>query len=167
MEALLARAEAMEPALRVWVTLDRDRALAEARTRERGVREIGAQTPVSLHGVPVGVKDIFFTRGMRTTACSPIYADFVPAHDSTAVERLESAGGVVMGKTVTTEWACMDPPPDPQPVERRAHAGRVEQRVCRRSRRPHLSGRARLADGGLGPEAGRLQRRRRTQAELR
>ncbi len=111
MEALLARAEAMEPALRVWVTLDRERAVAEARARER---EIGADAGL-LHGVPVGVKDIFFTRGMRTTACSPIYADFVPAHDSTAVERLKSAGGVVMGKTVTTEWACMDPPPTRNP----------------------------------------------------
>ena len=111
MEALLARAEAMEPALRVWVTLDRDRAVAEARARER---EIGADAGL-LHGVPVGVKDIFFTQGVRTTACSPIYAGFVPDHDSTAVERLKSAGGVMMGKTVTTEWACMDPPPTRNP----------------------------------------------------
>ena len=113
MEALLSRAEALEPALRVWATLDRDRALAEARALERGVREGPDGGP--LHGAPVGVKDIFFTRGMRTTACSPIYADFVPGHDSTAVERLKGAGGVVMGKTVTTEWACMDPPPTRNP----------------------------------------------------
>ena len=108
MEALLSRAEAMEPALRVWATLDRDRALAEVRAL------VGADAG-PLHGVPVGVKDIFFTQGMRTTACSPIYANFVPAHDSTAVERLKNAGGVVMGKTVTTEWACMDPPPTRNP----------------------------------------------------
>ena len=113
MEALLSRAGAMEPALRVWATLDRDRALAEARARERRVRE--GEDGASLHGVPVGVKDIFFTQGMRTTACSPIYADFVPDHDSTAVELLKRAGGVVMGKTVTTEWACMDPPPTRNP----------------------------------------------------
>ena len=111
MEALLVRADAMDPTLRVWVTLDRERAVAEARARER---EIGADAGL-LHGVPVGVKDIFFTQGMRTTACSPIYADFVPGHDSTAVERLKSAGGVMMGKTVTTEWACMDPPPTRNP----------------------------------------------------
>ena len=113
MEALLSRAEAMEPALRVWVTLDRDLAVEEARARELGVRDGAVLGPI--HGVPVGVKDIFFTRGMRTTACSPIYADFVPGHDSTAVERLADAGGVVMGKTVTTEWACMDPPPTRNP----------------------------------------------------
>ena len=113
MEALLSRAEAMEPSLRVWATLDRDRALAEAGARERRVRE--GEDGDSLHGVPVGVKDIFFTQGMRTTACSPIYADFVPDHDSTAVELLKRAGGVVMGKTVTTEWACMDPPPTRNP----------------------------------------------------
>ncbi len=111
MEALLARAEAMESALRVWVTLDRERAVAEARARER---EIGADAGL-LHGVPVGVKDIFFTQGVRTTACSPIYSGFVPDHDSTAVERLKNAGGVMMGKTVTTEWACMDPPPTRNP----------------------------------------------------
>ena len=113
MEALLSRAETMEPALKVWVTLDPEEALEQARASERTLRRDGDTGP--LHGVPIGVKDIFFTEGVRTTACSPIYADFVPDHDSTVVARLKQAGAVIMGKTVTTEWACMDPPPTRNP----------------------------------------------------
>ncbi|MCH8206841.1 MAG: amidase [Chloroflexi bacterium] len=113
MEALLSRAETMEPALKVWVTLDPEAALEQARESERTLGRNGDTGP--LHGVPIGVKDIFFTEGIRTTACSPIYADFVPGHDSTTVARLKQAGAVVMGKTVTTEWACMDPSPTRNP----------------------------------------------------
>ena len=113
MEALLSRAETMEPALRMWVTLDPEAVLEQARERECALGGAGDTGP--LHGVPIGVKDIFYTEGTRTTACSPIYQDFVPDFDSTAVARLKEAGAVMMGKTVTTEWACMDPPPTRNP----------------------------------------------------
>ena len=113
MEALLRRGEALEPDLDVWVTLDEDAALETAHLRDRELANEGPRGP--LHGVPIGVKDIYYTRGVRTTACSPILADFVPDFDSTAVAKLRSAGAIVMGKTVTTEFACGDPPPTRNP----------------------------------------------------
>ena len=111
--ALLARSRELEPSLRVWVSLDEDAVLASVRSRDRELAAEGARGP--LHGVPVGVKDIYDARGYPTTACSPILADFVPARDSTAVSRLRRAGAVIMGKTVTTEFACGDPPPTRNP----------------------------------------------------
>ncbi|MGH2542569.1 MAG: amidase, partial [Ardenticatenaceae bacterium] len=68
-----------------------------------------------LHGVPIGVKDIYYTRDMKTTCCSPIYADFVSDYDSTPVALLRKAGAIIMGKTVTTQFACGDPPPTKNP----------------------------------------------------
>ena len=113
MESLLFRSSQLEPRLRVWVTLDGPAALAEA---ERSEEALAADGPIGpLHGIPIGVKDIYYTQGVKTTACSPIYADFVPEYDSTAVARLRAAGAIIMGKTVTTEFACMDPPPTRNP----------------------------------------------------
>ena len=113
MESLLARAEALEPNLRVWVTLDAEGALKAAREAERELARGGPRGP--LHGIPVGIKDIYYTKGMRTTACSVIYEDFVPDHDSTAVAKLKESGAIIMGKTVTTEFALGDPPPTRNP----------------------------------------------------
>ena len=113
MEALLSRATAMESSLRVWVTLDPDAALDAARRSERELQQKGPQGP--LHGIPVGVKDIYYTKGVKTTACSPIYADFVPEHDATTVALLKKAGAIITGKTVTTEFACGDPSPTRNP----------------------------------------------------
>ena len=113
MESLLSRAAASEASLRVWVTLDPDAALEAARESERELAERGPRGP--LHGVPVGIKDIYYTRGVRTTAGSPIYADFVPEYDATAVALLKKAGAIVMGKTVTTQFAFTDPPPTGNP----------------------------------------------------
>ena len=113
MESLLARSEALENDLRVWVTLDPDAALAEARDSERRLGEEGPVGP--LHGVPVGVKDIFYVKAVRNTAGSPLYTDFVPDYDSTPVALLKRAGAIVLGKTVTTEFAMGDPPPTRNP----------------------------------------------------
>ena len=113
MDSLLSRAEAMEPSLKVWVTLDPEGALEAARRSEG---ELARSGPCgSLHGIPVGVKDIYYTQGVKTTACSPIYADFVPEYDATSVALLKRAGAIIMGKTVTTEFACGDPPPTRNP----------------------------------------------------
>ena len=111
--ALLERSRALDPSLKVWVTLDEDAALAAARSRDRELASDGPRGP--LHGVPVGVKDIYYTRGVLTTACSRILADFVPDYDSTAVAKLRQAGAIILGKTVTTEFANGDPPPTVNP----------------------------------------------------
>jgi aspartyl-tRNA(Asn)/glutamyl-tRNA(Gln) amidotransferase subunit A len=113
MGSLIGRSRALEPALNVWVTLDEDGAMGAAARSDADLARRGPRGP--LHGVPVGVKDIFYTRGTRTTGGSPIYADFVPEYDATAVALLKRAGAIVMGKTVTTEFACMDPPPTRNP----------------------------------------------------
>ncbi len=113
MGALLSRSNALDPDLRVWVTLDEDAAMDAA---SASADELARSGPVGpLHGVPIGVKDIFYTANLRTTGCSPIYADFVPSYDATSVAMLRRAGAVVMGKTVTTEFACADPPPTRNP----------------------------------------------------
>ena len=111
--ALLERSRDLEPSLNVWVTLDEDAALDAARSRDRELASDGPRGP--LHGVPVGVKDIYYTRGVLTTACSRILADFVPDYDSTAVAKLRQAGAIILGKTVTTEFANGDPPPTINP----------------------------------------------------
>ncbi|MDP6452667.1 MAG: amidase [SAR202 cluster bacterium] len=113
MEDLLNRVSRLEPTLSVWVTLDADAALETARQRERELLNEGPRGP--LHGVPIGIKDIYYTQGVLTTACSLILADFVPDHDATTVANLKRAGAIIMGKTVTTEFACGDPSPTRNP----------------------------------------------------
>ncbi len=112
-ESLLDRIERLEPTLRAWVTIDREDVLGAAQQRDRELEEKGPRGP--LHGIPVGLKDIFYTAGMKTTACSKIYADFVPTYDATSVVRLKEAGAIVLGKTVTTEFATADPSPTRNP----------------------------------------------------
>ena len=112
-ESLLQRITTHDPALQAWVTIDRAKAMDAALRRER---ELAAgDTPGILQGVPVGLKDIFYTAGMKTTACSRIYADFVPDYDATCVTRLKDAGAVILGKAVTTEFATSDPSPTRNP----------------------------------------------------
>ena len=113
MESLLGRIHRLEPGLKAWVTLDPEAALKAARDSERLLERGGPAGP--LHGIPVGVKDIFYTAGVRTTACSRVYADFVPAYDAACVARFKQAGAIMLGKTVTTEFAYADPPPTINP----------------------------------------------------
>ena len=107
--SLLDRIEALEPDLKAWVYLDRAAVLAEAEARDREIAQGAAPGP--LHGIPVGVKDIYYTAGIPTTACSRVYQDFVPEYDAAPVALLKGAGAIMLGKTVTTEFACMDPSP--------------------------------------------------------
>jgi aspartyl-tRNA(Asn)/glutamyl-tRNA(Gln) amidotransferase subunit A len=113
MEDLLNRVSRLEPTLTVWVTLNADAVLETARQRERELLNEGPRGP--LHGVPVGIKDIYYTQGVLTTAVSLILADFVPDFDATTVAKLKQAGAIIMGKTVTTEFACGDPSPTRNP----------------------------------------------------
>ncbi len=112
-ESLLQRIDRLEPEAHAWVTLDRAGVLAAARQLEQELDRGQPRGP--LHGVPVGVKDIYYTAGLKTTAGSRIYANFVPSYDATAVARLKEAGAIVLGKTVTTEFATADPGPTRNP----------------------------------------------------
>lgn len=105
----LARIAAREPTVRAWVHLDADAALAQARACDR-------ERPRSpLHGLPIAVKDIFDTADMPTAYGSPIYAGHRPARDAVAVALLRAAGAVVLGKTVTAEFAASFPGPTANP----------------------------------------------------
>ena len=90
------------PAVNAVCSLDADAARAAARAAEAAARDGAALGP--LHGVPVLVKDMIFTRGLRTTGGSQLYREFVPAVDDIAVERLRAAGAIVVGKTNTAEF---------------------------------------------------------------
>lgn len=108
-QALLQRIAERDDAVMAWAHLDPDRALEEARARDR-------ERPRSiLHGVPVGVKDILDTHDCPTECGSPIYQGNRPASDAACVGMLREAGMVVMGKTVTTEFAMRNPGPTRNP----------------------------------------------------
>lgn len=109
----LERIDQLEPRLQAWVTVDREGALQAAKQCEEEIERGQYRGP--LHGVPIGLKDIFYTKGLRTTAGSPIYADFVPDYDATTVRRLREAGGIILGKAQTTEFAALKPSPTHNP----------------------------------------------------
>ena len=112
-EALLARIDTLDGDLQAWVTIDRDAVLSAAQQREA---EVQRGDPLGLiHGVPVGLKDIFYTEGMLTACGSKVNADFVPEFDATSVAKIKAAGGIILGKTVTTEFASGDPSPTRNP----------------------------------------------------
>ena len=164
-EALLERIDALDGDLRAWVTIDRDAVLSASREREAEVRR---GDPLGLiHGVPVGLKDIFYTEGMLTACGSKVYADFVPAFDATSVAKIKAAGGIILGKAVTTEFASSDPSPTRKPVEPGAHARRLQQRIVCGGGGADGSGRSRLADGRVHLPPGGLQWHRRREAHLR
>ncbi len=102
-EAFHQKIKAEDPEIHAWLTLCEERALAQAqRVDERAAR--GEALP-PLAGVPVGIKDVMVTKGVRTTAGSKILGNFVPPYDSTAVARLEAAGAIVLGKLNCDEFA--------------------------------------------------------------
>ena len=113
MQSFLKVSESWEDKLNVWVTMDPELAMNSARICESEISSGIYKGP--LHGIPIGVKDIYFTKDMKTTCCSPIYQDFRSAYDSEPVKLLREAGAVIMGKTVTTQFACGDPPPTKNP----------------------------------------------------
>ena len=112
-ESLLRRIDSLEPQLQAWVYLDRESVISDAQQKEAEVNR-GASMGI-LHGIPVGLKDIYYTAGVPTTACSKVYANHVPEYDAATVSLMKQAGAVMLGKTVTTEFACMDPSPTLNP----------------------------------------------------
>ena len=106
-EACLARVREVDERVQAWAFLDPQHALAQARAADERRREGAALG--RLHGLPVGIKDIFDTGDMPTEDGTPLHAGRTPADDATAVARLRAAGAVIMGKTVTTELAYFSP----------------------------------------------------------
>src|SRR5690349_4279603 len=105
--ACLNRIAETDGAIQAWAYLDPEHALAQARAADElrsSGRPIGA-----LNGVPVAVKDIFDTSDMPTERGSPLYAGRTPPRDAAVVARLRAAGAIIMGKSVTTEFAFLTP----------------------------------------------------------
>src|SRR2546430_3101798 len=101
-DAVLSRIDAINPILNAFCRVAADRARAAAREAEIAVTKGEPLGP--LHGVPVSIKDVLFTRGLPTTGGSRLFADHVPDEDAIAVARLKAAGAIVIGKTNTSEF---------------------------------------------------------------
>jgi len=113
--ALLGRIDAVDPRLHGYVTVLHDRALEQARAAADEIAHGRYRGP--LHGVPIAIKDLCATKGIRTTCASQIFADAVPDHDATVVAQLNAAGAVTLGKLNLTEFAyCGYHPARPAPV---------------------------------------------------
>ena len=113
--ACLEAIAGVEKTVGAWAHFDADYALDQARERHSWRQEGRPLGP--LHGVPVGIKDIFDTADMPTEYGSSVHAGHRPLRDSTAVARLRQAGAIVMGKTVTTEFALYTPGRTTNPVD--------------------------------------------------
>jgi amidase len=104
MEAHLAQIERVNPLVNAFVTLVPEQALAQARTAdERAARGDGLPP---LHGMPVGIKDLIRTKGIRTTFGSVLFRDHVPDTDDLTAARFKAAGAIIVGKTNTPEFGC-------------------------------------------------------------
>jgi Asp-tRNA(Asn)/Glu-tRNA(Gln) amidotransferase A subunit family amidase len=110
----LERISALEPSIGAWAFLDPEHALAQAEAADR--RRAAGDRLGPLHGVPVGIKDIFDTADMPTENGTVLHAGRTPVEDAAAVALLRRAGAVVMGKTVTTELAVYAPGKTRNPV---------------------------------------------------
>jgi amidase len=104
LDAYLKVIEALNPKLNAIVTLVADQARHRARAAETAV--VKGEPLGPMHGLPIGVKDVTTTAGIRTTFASPLFKDYVPAEDAEAVRRLKAAGAIVLAKTNTPEFAC-------------------------------------------------------------
>ncbi len=101
-EALLARIAEIDPRVRAFITVAADSALAEARTADQALAD-GSAGPLT--GIPLAVKDLICTRGLRTTCASRILENFVPPYDAEVIRRLKAAGAILLGKLNMDEFA--------------------------------------------------------------
>src|SRR5216117_781504 len=101
-EAVLARIDALNPRLNAFCLVAHD--LARRGARESEIAVTKAEPLGALHGVPLSIKDVIFTRGLRTTGGSRLFAEAVPDDDAVVVGRLRAAGAVILGKTTTSEF---------------------------------------------------------------
>lgn len=116
-QACLKRVHALDDTLHSFVLLTEERALADAKAAEAAIMRDGPRS--GMHGIPIGLKDIVNTRGIRTTCQSKILQDNIPTEDATCAAKLAAAGSVLMGKLTTHEFADGGPSFDvPQPPAR-------------------------------------------------
>jgi len=113
LKSILQRIDSLEPSLKAWVTIDRQSIRKEAQRCKDEIKRGRWLGP--LHGIPIGVKDIFLTAGLKTTLGSKIFSAFIPPKDATVVDRLKKSGAIILGKTATTEFASLDPAPTRNP----------------------------------------------------
>ena len=119
--ACLERIAEVDPGIEAWAFLDREHALMQAQILDLSRAQGKATGP--LHGVPIGIKDVFDTGDMPTEFGSPLWAGRTPRSDAAAVARLRAAGAVIMGKTVTTEYAYFHPGKTRNPHDRERTPG--------------------------------------------
>lgn len=108
LQSCLEQVDRWESKVHAWVRLDRDKALSQARELDSQLKAAHWCGP--LHGIPFGIKDLFDWEGWSTAAGFPLYQNRMAARDSVVVGTLRQAGAVLMGKTVTTQFASFDPP---------------------------------------------------------
>lgn len=113
LETCLGRIDRLEERVRAWVLVDRDGARAEARRLTEELKRGQYRGP--LHGIPLGIKDIFDVFDWPTAAGSRLWANSIARQDATVVRKLREAGAVFVGKTVTTQYASFDPSPTRNP----------------------------------------------------
>jgi len=101
--AVLERIERLNPKVGAFITVTADHAMDAARAAEREIQRGGYRGP--LHGIPVGVKDTHYTKGIPTTAASPVLEHFVPDFDAAIVERLKAGGAILVGKLNLPEFS--------------------------------------------------------------
>ena len=109
-QMMLGRIEALDGQLKSYATVTAERALAAARQAEQEIAAGNYRGP--LHGIPVAVKDLCYTKGTKTMGGMSVFKDFVPDFDATAITRLEQAGAVLLGKLNLTEGAMAGYHPD-------------------------------------------------------
>ena len=102
-QAFIARIERLNPALNAFITVTAEQALQQAREAEAEMQRGHWRGP--LHGIPLALKDLIDTAGIRTTAASAVFKDRIPTDDAEVVRRLKAAGAVLLGKLNMHEFA--------------------------------------------------------------
>ena len=135
LERCLADLDRLEPQIGAFVHLNLDAARAAADQSTERWRDGKPLSPID--GMPVGIKDIIETIDMPTENGSPLFAGFRSERDAASVAALREAGAVIVGKTVTTEFAATEPRGTRNPRDLRPHARRLVQRLGRGGRGRH------------------------------
>ena len=165
LEQCLEDIDAHEDRIGAFVALDVEAARAEADSSSRRWQE--GRTLSSIDGMPIGIKDVRETAVMVTEQGSPLFKGWVGGRDCAAVVALREAGAVILGKTVTTEFAATEPRGTRNPWDLERTPGGVVERVGSVGRSRHGTGCAGFAGDWLHHPPGKLLRGVRLQAQRR